>query len=76
MDIFIANSKNYYSMLLYTTGSKDYNVKTRAAARKHGLLLNQEGLFDKAGKKINKPTDTETEILKYIGMNYTPPFLR
>jgi len=40
MDIFIANSKNYYSMLLYTTGSKDYNVKTRAAARKHGLLLN------------------------------------
>ena len=49
IDIFLANSNNYISMILYATGSKDFNVAIRQRAKELKYLLNQNGLF--IGKK-------------------------
>ena len=72
-DIFIANKSNYHSMLLYTTGSKNFNIRMRAKARKMGLLLNQNGIFDANHKKVNKDTDDEKILFKILDMDYVLP---
>lgn len=72
-DIFIADSSNYYSMLLYTTGSKNFNIRMRAHARKMGLLLNQNGIFNKSGKKVNKDTDSEKTLFDILDLKYVEP---
>jgi DNA polymerase/3'-5' exonuclease PolX len=74
-DIFISSENTFYSNLLYTTGSKNHNIKMRAKARKMGYLLNQNGIF-KNGKKINKPQDKEEELFKILDMPYVEPHER
>ncbi len=71
-DIFIANIDNYYSMLLYSIGSKNFNIRMRAHARKLGLLLNQNGIF-KNGKKINTSKDNEKKLFEILQMDYVLP---
>lgn len=71
-DIFITNNTNYYSMLLYTTGSKINNIKMRTKARSMGLLLNQNGIF-KNGKKINNTNDDEKKLFELLDMKYIEP---
>ncbi len=73
-DIFICNKDNYFSTLLYSTGSKDHNIKMRATAKRKGYLLNQDGIFDiKTKKKINKPEDNEKKLFEILGMTYITP---
>ena len=73
-DIFIADSSNYYTMLLYTTGSKNFNIRMRAHARKMGLLLNQNGIFDiNSKKKINKDSDSEKTLFNILDLKYVEP---
>lgn len=73
-DIFICNKDNYYSMLLYSTGSKDHNIKIRSIARRKGYLLNQDGIFDlKTKKKINKSEDDEKKLFEILGISYVTP---
>ncbi|MGL5935422.1 MAG: hypothetical protein ACRCZI_07340 [Cetobacterium sp.] len=73
-DIFMATPENYYSMLLYTTGSKDHNIKMRAKAKRLGYLLNQDGIFKQSSnQKINKKTDDEKKIFEILDMNYIIP---
>lgn len=71
-DIFIANKHNYYTMLLYTTGSKNFNIRMRSQAKKMGLLLNQNGLY-KNGKKINSHMDDEKDLFNILDMVYVIP---
>lgn len=74
-DIFITDSDNFYSNLLYTTGSRDHNIKMRVKARKMGYLLNQNGIF-KNGKKLNKPQDKEQKLFAILDMPYIEPHER
>ena len=74
-DIFISTNDTFYSMLLYSTGSKQFNIKMRAKAKKLGYLLNQSGIF-KNGKKINKPSDKEPELFAILEMEYVEPEYR
>jgi DNA polymerase (family 10) len=71
-DIFISDENTFYSNLLYTTGSRNHNIKMRVKARKMGYLLNQNGIF-KNGKKINKPQDKEADLFKILDMPYVEP---
>jgi DNA polymerase/3'-5' exonuclease PolX len=71
-DIFITTPENYYSTLLYATGSQQHNIKMRTKARKLNLLLNQNGIF-KNGKKINKPNDDERRLFALLDMPYVEP---
>jgi DNA polymerase/3'-5' exonuclease PolX len=77
-DIFIATPENYYSMLLYTTGSKFHNIKMRARAKQLNLLLNQNGIFSTIGRKrkINKPSDNEKKLFEILNMPYVEPKMR
>jgi DNA polymerase/3'-5' exonuclease PolX len=74
-DIFITNRDNHYSNLLYTTGSRQHNIKMRAKAKSMGLLLNQNGIF-RDGKKINTSTDNEQKLFGILQMEYKKPELR
>lgn len=75
MDIFQCNKKEYPFMLLYSTGSKNFNLTMRAHAKRLGMLLNQRGLF-KDGKLISGNVKTEQEIFHLLDMEYVSPEMR
>lgn len=72
VDIFFYNKDEEYGMLLYTTGSKRFNIVMRAIAHRKGYLLNQHGLH-KDGKLLNL---SEKEIFEHLGMEYRHPRMR
>jgi DNA polymerase/3'-5' exonuclease PolX len=71
MDIEFLPEENWGSGLLYFTGSKDFNTRMRADAKRKGMTLNQNGLYDSQG--IRLPLYTEKEIMQYLGMEYVVP---
>jgi len=72
MDIEFLPEEEWGSGLLYFTGSKDFNIATRANAKRLGLTLNQHGLFNNSnGKRLN--VNTEKEILKEIKIEFILP---
>lgn len=71
-DMFIATPENYYSMLLYATGSQQFNIKMRRKAKNLGYLLNQNGIY-KGKKKINKSSDNERKLFSLLDMEYVEP---
>lgn len=74
-DIFITTPENYYSTLLYATGSQFNNIKMRARAKRMGLLLNQNGIF-KGKKKINSANDNEAQLFALLDLPYLEPSKR
>lgn len=74
VDIFITNKQEYPFALLYSTGSKEFNIKMRRLAQTKGYLLNQKGLFK--GKKKIEGLTTERSIFEYLGMVYKLPKYR
>lgn len=70
LDVFKTTPSSRHSMLLYATGSKNFNIKMRAIAKKQGYLLNQNGLF-KDGKKID--IRSEKGFFKKLKMSYVEP---
>jgi DNA polymerase IV (family X) len=49
VDIRFSRPEEYGSMLLYLTGSKDFNIRLREIALSRGLKLNEYGIEDKRG---------------------------
>lgn len=70
LDCFASTTAHKAGMLLYSTGSKENNIRMRSVAKKKSLLLNQFGLF-----KNNKLIELETEkdIYDYLGLKYQEP---
>jgi DNA polymerase/3'-5' exonuclease PolX len=74
IDVFITNKKTYVPMLLYLTGSKDFNTKMRQAAKSMGMTLNQYGLFYVAtGQHVLKQSATERDYFSALGISYLKP---
>lgn len=71
VDIFIYDDLAPY--LVYATGSKDFNKRMRAVAKRHGLLLNQHGLFR---GDIKIPCRTEQDIFRTLDMKWLEPWQR
>jgi len=69
-DLTFTNKKEWGACLLYRTGSKQFNIKTRAVAKKKGLRLNEHGLFE--GEKC-LASETEEEILRELGFVWVEP---
>jgi len=74
IDLFRATKTNFAAMLLYSTGSKEFNIMTRKVAKKLGLKLNQNGIFDAKGKRF--PTKTEKDLFKILKLDYLEPHKR
>jgi len=73
LDVFRVNNDNKIPMLLYSTGSKEFNIKMRRKAKRLGYLLNQKGLF-KNSKKIK--LKTEKDYFDILQMKYVQPSKR
>lgn len=75
VDILLVPEDEYWTSLLYFTGSKDFNIKMRAHAKKNGYLLNEHGLYKVlSGKKI--PVSSERKIFDVIGYKWVEPYDR
>ncbi len=72
VDVFRTSVADRHAMLLYSTGSKAFNIRMRRRAKAKGLLLNQRGLF-KDGEQINTPSDTEQRLFAMVDMSYVVP---
>lgn len=79
LDLFKTTDEELPFAMLHWTGSKTFNIRIRAHAKKQGYKLNQYGLFkiSKDGKRQTSiPASTEREIMNIIGVTYKTPELR
>ena len=74
LDAFRVKFTDAIPMLLYSTGSKTFNITMRAQAKKKGMLLNQKGLF-KNGIKIPN-LNSEHAYFAALDMKYLEPRAR
>ena len=70
-DLTFTEKKEWGACILYRTGSKEFNVKTRATAKKKGWLLNEHGLFDGMGEL--RASESEAEIMRLLDVPWTEP---
>jgi len=70
IDFFQTTQENLPYALFHYTGSKQYNIRTRAKAKRQGYKLSQYGLF-KGDKKIK--VKTEYDIMKFLGLTLRKP---
>lgn len=85
LDIFYYTADVYPFALLFTTGSKEHNVKMRSQALKLGYSLNERNLtYERpSGNPVTKEEymsviqkespKTEEDIFKFLKMKYMPP---
>lgn len=77
LDIVFTTKEAWEPALLWFTGSKGFNTKTRGKASKLGYTLNQYGLFKKSDTDRKNPVAlSEDAILAAIGEPYVPPECR
>lgn len=83
-DLRVVPPSHYGAALLYFTGSKEHNVRLRERALKHGMTLNEYGLYTEDDEKTPpqhrgvRPlaASTEEAIYTKLGLPYLPPELR
>lgn len=79
MDAFFTTPEEWPFAILYATGNGLYNLRMRNSAKRHGMRLNQRGLYkvNAAGKIIRSlPASSEREIFELLGIAYTAPEAR
>jgi DNA polymerase/3'-5' exonuclease PolX len=72
VDAFLTSKKHEPGMLLYSTGSKMFNIRMRAKAKAKDYLLNQNGLHNRKTKRLLS-VKTEKDFFKKLDMNYVVP---
>jgi DNA polymerase/3'-5' exonuclease PolX len=75
LDAFRVEPKNAAPMLLYSTGSKTFNITMRGIAKRKGYLLNQNGLFKRDGTELTPVPDlkTEKDYFDILDIDYKEP---
>tara|TARA_B110001450_G_scaffold125345_1_gene117982 strand:- start:20972 stop:23188 length:2217 start_codon:yes stop_codon:yes gene_type:complete len=88
LDIFYHQKDSYPFALLFTTGSKEFNIKMRKHALEKGYSLNEQNLTHKTttGKKVSSKEylqkigkefpETEKDIFDFLNYTYISPNLR
>jgi len=76
VDIRFATPEYFGSMLLYLTGSKEFNIRLREVAISKGCRLNEYGIEERSGSGRRHTFKDEEEIFEFLGMEYIPPELR
>jgi DNA polymerase (family 10) len=71
IDVFRVLPEHKIPMLLYSTGSKEHNIKMRRIAKKLGYKLNQKGLFKE--DKLVDGLKKESDYFKILKIDYLPP---
>jgi DNA polymerase (family 10) len=73
VDLRVVPAASFGSALYYFTGSKSHNIAVRALALKHGLKINEYGVF-KGSRRIGGRT--EEEVFGAVELPWIPPELR
>ncbi|RPI48979.1 MAG: DNA polymerase/3'-5' exonuclease PolX [Acidobacteria bacterium] len=73
VDLRVVPAASFGSALHYFTGSKPHNIAIRAIGLKHGLKINEYGVF-RGTRRIGG--HTEEEVFKAVGLAWIPPELR
>jgi DNA polymerase (family 10) len=79
VDLFLASAAEKPFALYHYTGPSQYNIRTRALAKRRGWLLNQYGVFDAAsGQRVRGASGvrTERDLARFLGVTYRPPEAR
>ncbi|HVP94374.1 MAG TPA: DNA polymerase/3'-5' exonuclease PolX [Methanoregulaceae archaeon] len=75
VDIRFSKERQFGSMMIYLTGSKDFNIRLREIAIAKGLKINEYGIEERADAKLHE-FPTEQEMFRYLGLDYITPELR
>jgi DNA polymerase/3'-5' exonuclease PolX len=73
LDIVTYTPETFVGNLVYLTGSREFNIRMRSAAKKLGYKLNQNGLFK---GKTQIPLKKEEDLFKYLNMPFVEPIKR
>jgi len=80
IDIWCANPWNFGAHVLYTTGSKGFNIWMRQQAVEQGYTLNDWGVFPASTKETKDYTKenqlsgrTEKEIFEFLNLDWVEP---
>lgn len=71
LDFHFTNRIEFEPLLLYFTGSKEFNLDMRSQAKKMGMALNRYGLWKRDTKELI--TRKEKEIFKALRRSYVEP---
>ncbi len=74
IDIRFVPPQSWGPALQYFTGSREHNISLRSIAKHRNLTLNENGLFDLLGKRLDD--GTEGGIYKALGLRWLPPKYR
>ncbi|WP_440949435.1 DNA polymerase/3'-5' exonuclease PolX [Methanosphaerula subterraneus] len=75
VDIRFCSPDQYGTMLMYLTGSKDFNIRLREIALSAGWRLNEYGIEERTTGSL-RTAATEEEVFSMFGMDPVPPELR
>ena len=75
VDLRVVEEEQYWTALIYFTGSKDHNIALRRRALGHGWSLSEYGVKEEATGK-NLPGSTEEDLYRMLGLPYIEPELR
>ena len=73
VDLRVVPARSYGSALHYFTGSKAHNIAIRRLGQRHGLKINEYGVF-RGAKRIGGKT--EEEVYRTVGLPFIAPELR
>jgi DNA polymerase/3'-5' exonuclease PolX len=71
VDVWCCSPAQLGGHLLFATGSRQFNLVTRAVAKRKGWALNQNGLFDAGGARLDDTT--EAGVLDSLGWGWVEP---
>ncbi len=75
VDVRFTNPREMGAMMVYLTGSKEFNVRIRGIAASKGLKLNEYGITENETGKVHTFAGEEG-VFSWLGMDFVPPELR
>lgn len=75
VDIRFTHEQQLGSMLIYLTGSKEFNIRLREIAIESGRKVNEYGVEERVDGKLHE-FSTEKDMFSFLGLEYIPPELR
>lgn len=73
VDLRVVAEESYGAALQYFTGSKAHNIAIRRIAQKHGLKVNEYGVYR---GEVRIAGENEESVYRAVGLPYIPPELR
>jgi DNA polymerase (family 10) len=75
VDIRFTHERQLGSMLIYLTGSKEFNIRLREIAIEKGKKVNEYGVEERADGGLHE-FSTEKDMFAFLGLQYIVPELR